>query len=167
SSAVTAADAPDQRQQQNTTPSTSTTIAEATPPLNIQTTHETTSQAPTVTTTENINQAETQEKHAQVNDNEFINIFSTPVQERGETSSCYVDSSNIHTFYHGHPFEHRWTKDHLLEQVIRNPSQSIRIRCQLETDGEMCMFALTVSQIKPKNIKEAMADSVWFEALQE
>ncbi|GJV77802.1 retrovirus-related pol polyprotein from transposon TNT 1-94, partial [Tanacetum coccineum] len=102
-----------------------------------------------------------------VNDNEFINIFSTPVQERGETSSCYVDSSNIHTFYHGHPSEHRWTKDHPLEQVIRNPSQSIRTRCQLETDGEMCMFALTVSQIKPKNIKEAMADSAWFEAMQE
>nr|GEU78857.1 hypothetical protein [Tanacetum cinerariifolium] len=34
-------------------------------------------------------------------------------------------------------------KDHLLEQVIGNPSQSIRIKCQLETDGEMCMFALT------------------------
>ncbi|GJW19275.1 retrovirus-related pol polyprotein from transposon TNT 1-94 [Tanacetum coccineum] len=30
-----------------------------------------------------------------------------------------------------------------LEQVIGNPSQSIRTRPQLETDGEMCMFALT------------------------
>ncbi|GJW04631.1 retrovirus-related pol polyprotein from transposon TNT 1-94 [Tanacetum coccineum] len=60
SSAVHAADAPNQRQQQNTTPSTSTTVAVATPPLNTQTTPETTSQAPTqaptVTTTENINQ---------------------------------------------------------------------------------------------------------------
>ncbi|GKC65876.1 hypothetical protein Tco_1098474, partial [Tanacetum coccineum] len=27
----------------------------------------------------------------------------------------------------------------------------------LETDGEMCMFALTVSRTEPKNIKEAMA----------
>ncbi|GKC41021.1 retrovirus-related pol polyprotein from transposon TNT 1-94 [Tanacetum coccineum] len=35
--AVTAADAPNQRQQQNTTPSTSTAIAVDTPPLNIQT----------------------------------------------------------------------------------------------------------------------------------
>ncbi|GJT27431.1 retrovirus-related pol polyprotein from transposon TNT 1-94 [Tanacetum coccineum] len=63
--------------------------------------------------------------------------------------------------------KHRWTKDHQLEQVIGNPAQSIRTRCQLETDGEMCMFALTMSQIEPKNIKEAMADSAWIEAMQE
>nr|GEX96525.1 retrovirus-related Pol polyprotein from transposon TNT 1-94 [Tanacetum cinerariifolium] len=63
--------------------------------------------------------------------------------------------------------KHRWTKDHPLEQVIGNPSQSIRARRQLETDGEMCMFALTVSQTEPKNIKEAMADSAWIKAMQE
>ncbi|GKF24989.1 hypothetical protein Tco_0080883 [Tanacetum coccineum] len=31
----------------------------------------------------------------------------------------------------------------------------------------MCMFALTVSTVEPKNIKEAMANSVWIEAMQE
>ncbi|GJR07782.1 retrovirus-related pol polyprotein from transposon TNT 1-94 [Tanacetum coccineum] len=67
----------------------------------------------------------------------------------------------MHTFYQRHP------SDHLLEQVIRNPSQLIRTRRQLETDGEMCMFALTVSQNEPKTIKEAMADSAWIEAMQE
>ncbi|GJZ89741.1 hypothetical protein Tco_0661523 [Tanacetum coccineum] len=72
----------------------------------------------------------------------------------------------MHTFYQRHPSEHRWTKDHLLEQVIKNPSQSIRTRRQLETDGEMCMFALTMSRTEPKNIKEAMADSAWIEAMQ-
>ncbi|GKD74495.1 retrovirus-related pol polyprotein from transposon TNT 1-94, partial [Tanacetum coccineum] len=171
SSAVTATDAPNQRQQQHTTPSTSTTVAADTPPLNIQTTPETTSQAPTqvptVTANENIIQAETNKEYAQVDEDEFINVFSTPVQEQGETSSRYVDSSNMHTFYQRHPSEHRWTKDQLLEQVIGNPSQSIRTRRQLETDGEMCMFALTVSQTEPKNIKEAMADSAWIEAMQE
>ncbi|GKA08087.1 retrovirus-related pol polyprotein from transposon TNT 1-94 [Tanacetum coccineum] len=170
-SAVTATDAPNQRQQQHTTPSTSTTVAADTPPLNIQTTPETTSQAPTqvptVTANENIIQAETNKEYAQVEEEEFINIFSTPVQERGETSSRHVDSSNMHTFYQRHPSEHHWTKDHPLKQVIGNPSQSIRIRRQLETDGEICMFALTVSRTKPKNIKEAMADSAWIEAMQE
>ncbi|GKF03868.1 hypothetical protein Tco_0034536 [Tanacetum coccineum] len=57
--------------------------------------------------------------------------------------------------------------NHPLEQVIGNPSQSIRIRRQLETNGEMCMFALTVSQTEPKNIKEAMDDSAWIESIQE
>nr|GEZ37039.1 hypothetical protein [Tanacetum cinerariifolium] len=36
------------------------------------------------------------------------------------------------------------TKDHPLEQVNGNPSQSVRTRRQLELDGEMCMFALTL-----------------------
>ncbi|GKG27025.1 hypothetical protein Tco_0402728, partial [Tanacetum coccineum] len=31
----------------------------------------------------------------------------------------------------------------------------------------MCMFALTMSRAEPKNIKEAMADSVWIKAMQE
>nr|GFB86244.1 hypothetical protein [Tanacetum cinerariifolium] len=56
---------------------------------------------------------------------------------------------------------------HPLEQVIGNPSQSFRTRRQLESDAEMCMFALTVSQTEPKNIKEAMEDSAWIESIQE
>nr|GEX44783.1 retrovirus-related Pol polyprotein from transposon TNT 1-94 [Tanacetum cinerariifolium] len=157
--AVTTADAPNQHQQQHTTL------------LNTQTTNEPTcqvpNQAPTVISTENINQAETIEEHAQVEDDEFINIFCTPVQDKGETSSRHVDSSNMHTFYQRHPYEHHWTKDHPLEQVIGNPSQSVRTRRQLKSDGEMCMFALTVSRTEPKNIKEAMADSAWIDLMQE
>nr|GEZ60185.1 hypothetical protein [Tanacetum cinerariifolium] len=57
--------------------------------------------------------------------------------------------------------------NHPLEQVIGNPSQSVRTRRQLESDGEICMFALTMGQTKPKNIKEAMADSAWIESMQE
>nr|GFC27936.1 putative ribonuclease H-like domain-containing protein [Tanacetum cinerariifolium] len=34
-------------------------------------------------------------------------------------------------------------------------------------DPEMYMYALTVSIVEPKNIKEAMADSAWIEAMQE
>ncbi|GJZ78621.1 retrovirus-related pol polyprotein from transposon TNT 1-94 [Tanacetum coccineum] len=141
------------------------------PPLNIQITPVTTSQEPTqvpiVTANKNIIQAKTNKENAQVDDDDIINVFSTPVQERGETSSHYVDPSNMHTFYQHHRSEHRWTKDHPIEQVIRNPSQSIRTRRLLETDGKMCMFALTMSRTEPENIKEAMADSAWIEAMQE
>nr|GEY21888.1 hypothetical protein [Tanacetum cinerariifolium] len=159
SSAVTTADAPNQRQQKHTTP------------LNTQTTPEPTcqvsTQAPTVTSTEDINQAKTIKEIAQVKNDEFINIFCTLVQDRGETSSRHVDLSNMHTFYQHHPSEHRWMKDHPLEQVIRNPSQLVRTKRQLESDGEMCIFALIVSQTKPKNIKESMADSSSIESMQE
>nr|GFC76131.1 integrase, catalytic region, zinc finger, CCHC-type, peptidase aspartic, catalytic [Tanacetum cinerariifolium] len=133
SSAVSAADAPNQRQQLTT-------------PLNNHTTPAPTCQNPPITTTvissENINQAEPHAENDEGTDDEFINIFSTPMQDKGETSSRHVDSSNMHTFYQRYPSEQRWTKDHLLEQVIGNPSQSVRTRRQLESDAEMCMFAL-------------------------
>nr|GFD35051.1 Gag-Pol polyprotein [Tanacetum cinerariifolium] len=88
-------------------------------PLNNQTRPAPSCQNPPITTTvissENITQAEPHAENDQVADDEFINIFSTP----------------------------RWTKDHPLEKVIGNPSQSVRTRRQLESDAEMCMFALT------------------------
>nr|GEZ84995.1 hypothetical protein [Tanacetum cinerariifolium] len=158
SSAVSAAKAPNQRQHHTT-------------PLNNHTTPEPTCQvptlAPTVISFENLNQAETYAENDQVADAEFINIFCTPIQDQGETSSRHVDSSNMHIFYQRYPSEHRWTKDHPLEQVIGNPSQSVRTRRQLESNAEMCMFALTMSRTEPKNIKEAMADSAWIESMQE
>nr|GEZ23314.1 retrovirus-related Pol polyprotein from transposon TNT 1-94 [Tanacetum cinerariifolium] len=134
SSTVSTVDAPNNCQQQHTTP------------LNTQTTFETTcqvpSQAPTVTSTKNINQAEMIEENAQVENDKFVNIFCTPVQDRGETSSHHIDSSNMHIFYQRHLSEPRWMKDHPLEQVIRNPYQSIRTRRQLESDGEMYVWEL-------------------------
>nr|GFA98967.1 hypothetical protein [Tanacetum cinerariifolium] len=38
---------------------------------------------------------------------------------------------------------------------------------QLQSDGDMCMYALTVSTIEPKNIKEAMIDPAWIESMKE
>ncbi|GJW33873.1 gag-pol polyprotein [Tanacetum coccineum] len=83
SSTVHAADNPDKRQQHNTTHTSTITVVADPPPLNIQTTPQTTNQAPTqvptVTAPENIIQAKTNTKNAQVDDDEFINIFSTPI----------------------------------------------------------------------------------------
>nr|GFA92970.1 retrovirus-related Pol polyprotein from transposon TNT 1-94 [Tanacetum cinerariifolium] len=85
--AVTTADAPNQCQQQNTTP------------LNNQTTPDLTCQvpthAPTIASTENMNQAEMVKEYAQVENDEFINIFCTPVQDRRETSSHHEE---LHQF---------------------------------------------------------------------
>nr|GEV58603.1 uncharacterized mitochondrial protein AtMg00810-like [Tanacetum cinerariifolium] len=133
SSAVSTIDAPNQRQQHTTPLNTHTTPA---PSCQVLT------QVPTIVSTENMNQAEMVEEYAQVENDEFINIFYTPVQDKGETSSRHVDLSNMHTFYQHHPSEHCWTKDHPLELVIGNPLQSVRTRRQLESDGKMCMFTL-------------------------
>ncbi|GJS76277.1 gag-pol polyprotein [Tanacetum coccineum] len=73
----------------------------------------------------------------------------------------------MHTYYQRYRPDYHWTKDHLLEQVHGNPSKPVQIRRQLATDPEMYMFALTVSTAEPKNIKEAIADHAWIEAMQE
>nr|GEV08115.1 retrovirus-related Pol polyprotein from transposon TNT 1-94 [Tanacetum cinerariifolium] len=134
SSAVTTADTPNQRQQQQTTPLNNHITPD--PTCQVPT------QAPTVTSNENMNQAEMVKEYAQVENDEFI------------TSSVlrYKTEGRRH-----HPLEH----------VVRNPPQLVRTRRQLESDGEMCKFTLTVSQTEPKNIKEAMADSSWIESMQE
>ncbi|GKC44299.1 retrovirus-related pol polyprotein from transposon TNT 1-94 [Tanacetum coccineum] len=38
---------------------------------------------------------------------------------------------------------------------------------QLRSDGDMCMYALTVSTMELKNVKEAMTDPAWIESMQE
>nr|GEU56451.1 putative ribonuclease H-like domain-containing protein [Tanacetum cinerariifolium] len=38
---------------------------------------------------------------------------------------------------------------------------------QLRSDGDMCMYALTVSTMEPKNVKEAMTDPSWIDSMQE
>nr|GFC52443.1 retrotransposon protein, putative, unclassified [Tanacetum cinerariifolium] len=98
SSAVPTADAPNQRQQHTTPLNTHTT---PTPTCQVPT------QVPIVVSTENMNQAEMVKEYAQVKNDEFINIFCTLVQDRGETSSRHVDSSNMHSFYQHHPSEHQ------------------------------------------------------------
>nr|GEZ63366.1 hypothetical protein [Tanacetum cinerariifolium] len=111
----------------------------------------------------NDNQAE--EEH--LPDDEFTNPFCTRVQEVAESSSHNIGNSNVHTFNQPRVFKYRWTKDHPLEQVHGNPSKPVQTRRKLATDPEMCMFTLTVSTAKLKNIKEAMADSAWIKAMQE
>nr|GFA61789.1 hypothetical protein [Tanacetum cinerariifolium] len=64
-------------------------------------------------------------------------------------------------------YDEFFNADHPLEQVRGNPSRPVQTRRQLAIDPEMCMYALTVSIAEPKNIKEAMADSAWIEAMQE
>ncbi|GJR27516.1 retrovirus-related pol polyprotein from transposon TNT 1-94 [Tanacetum coccineum] len=107
-----------------------------------------------------------QAPNASFQEAEFINPFCTRIQEIGESSSRNIDNTDVHSFQpQSHDF--RWTRDHPLEQVRGNPSMPVQTRRQLATDPEMCMFALTVSIVEPKNIKEAMADSAWIEAMQD
>nr|GEW91394.1 putative reverse transcriptase domain-containing protein [Tanacetum cinerariifolium] len=107
--------------------------------------------------------------NAKVDGNTFINWFANPSTSAAQASSSSqnVDPSNMHTFYQPYPHEFQWTKNHPLEQVIGEPSRPVLTRNQLRFDGDMCLYALTVSTMEPKNVKEAMTDPAWIESMQE
>ncbi|GJV17632.1 retrovirus-related pol polyprotein from transposon TNT 1-94 [Tanacetum coccineum] len=124
----------------------------------------------TVLATHDVNELETQQhvSNDMLDGNTFVNPFATPSTIAVESSSSqYVDPLNMHTFYQPYPHEYQWTKDHPLEQVIGEPSRPVLTRNQLRTNGDMCMYALTVSTIEPSNVKEAMKDPAWIESMQE
>ncbi|GKC92260.1 hypothetical protein Tco_1157702, partial [Tanacetum coccineum] len=89
----------------------------------------------------------------------LIEEYYTPTHSQAEENNNDQAPNASH--------DYRWTRDHPLEQVHGNPTMPVQTRRQLATDPEMCMFALTVSIVEPKNIKEAMADSAWIEAMQD
>nr|GEY23071.1 hypothetical protein [Tanacetum cinerariifolium] len=97
----------------------------------------------------------------------FVNPFATPSTESVVSSTQYVDPSNMNTFYQPYPYDYKWAKDHPLEQVIREPSRPVLTRNQLKTDGDMYIYPLTVSIIKPKSVKEALTNPDWIESMQE
>ncbi|GKC70771.1 retrovirus-related pol polyprotein from transposon TNT 1-94 [Tanacetum coccineum] len=73
----------------------------------------------------------------------------------------------MHEFHQLQPSTYIWTKAHPLEQEISDPSKHVMTQKRLQTDPEVYMYALTVSAIKPKNIKEAMSDHNWIESMQD
>nr|GEU66971.1 retrovirus-related Pol polyprotein from transposon TNT 1-94 [Tanacetum cinerariifolium] len=97
----------------------------------------------------------------------FVNPFAIPSTESVVSYTQYVDPSNMHTFYQLYPHDYQWTKDHPLEQVIGEPSRSVLTRNQLKIDGDMCIYALTISIMEPKSVKEALTDPAWIESMQE
>nr|GFB60460.1 Gag-Pol polyprotein [Tanacetum cinerariifolium] len=58
--------------------------------------------------------------NAMVDGNTFVNPFAnSSTSTVASSSSQNVDPSNMHTFYQPYPYEFQWTKDHPLEQNVK------------------------------------------------
>nr|GEX50411.1 uncharacterized mitochondrial protein AtMg00810-like [Tanacetum cinerariifolium] len=81
-------------------------------------------------------------------------------------STSQGSSSNVRPSHT--PFEHlgRWTKDHLISNVIGDRSRSVSTRKQLETNAKWCYFDAFLTSVEPKNFKQAMTKPSWFDAMQ-
>nr|GEZ41062.1 hypothetical protein [Tanacetum cinerariifolium] len=89
---------------------------------------------------------------------------STTSTSIADTAPTPTNSSSLATNV---PITSHDTKDHPLEKVIGEPSRPVSTRNQLRSNGDMCMYALTVSTMEPKNVKESMTDPAWIESMQE
>ncbi|GKA90171.1 hypothetical protein Tco_0811983, partial [Tanacetum coccineum] len=49
----------------------------------------------------------------------------------------------------------------------KEPSRPVLTRNQLQTDGDMCIYALIVTTMELRNVKEAMTDPTWIDSMQE
>ncbi|GJX50985.1 retrovirus-related pol polyprotein from transposon TNT 1-94 [Tanacetum coccineum] len=99
-----------------------------------------------------------QEDSVDFNGNLDFVPYNTPSHEEIKSSTAALEPSNVQNFHQVQPSTHIWTKDHPLDQVIGDPSKPVMTRQKLQIDSKVCIYALTVSTIEPKNIKEAMAD---------
>nr|GEV63986.1 retrovirus-related Pol polyprotein from transposon TNT 1-94 [Tanacetum cinerariifolium] len=73
-----------------------------------------------------------------------------------------VDELNLNAMSNGNTFVNPFANP-----SIREPSRHVLTRNQLRSDSDMCMYALSVSTMKPKNVKKAMTDPTWIDSMQE
>ncbi|GJY88062.1 retrovirus-related pol polyprotein from transposon TNT 1-94 [Tanacetum coccineum] len=103
---------------------------------------------------------------APVDNNPFINVFaSEPIFE--SSSSGDVSSTESTHVTQPHPHLGKWSKDHQLDNVIRNPSRPVSTRKQLATDALWCFYNSVLSKVEPKNFKSTITEDCWFQAMQD
>ncbi|GJR87867.1 retrovirus-related pol polyprotein from transposon TNT 1-94 [Tanacetum coccineum] len=61
----------------------------------------------------------------------------------------------------------KWTKDHLLENIIGELARPISTRLQLHEHALFCYYDGFLTAVEPKTYKDALTQSCWIEAMQE
>nr|GEW75630.1 hypothetical protein [Tanacetum cinerariifolium] len=90
-----------------------------------------------------------------------ILITSQDVDEHN-SNAMDVDEHNSNAMVDGNTFVNPFANS-----STREPSRPVLTKNQLRSDGDMCMYALSVSTMEPKNAKEAMTDPAWIDSMQE
>nr|GEX80503.1 hypothetical protein [Tanacetum cinerariifolium] len=96
-------------------------------------------------------------------------LFGVPIPEITSAQSLSTASpqSNVQT---NHPMPHhnnKWTKDHLLNNIIGQLSRPVSTRLQLHEQALFCYYDAFLTSVEPKMYKEALTQSCWIEYMQE
>nr|GEZ04187.1 hypothetical protein [Tanacetum cinerariifolium] len=135
-------------------PSSTTVDQDAPSPSNSQTTPETRSPIiPNAVKEDNLDL-----DVAHINNDLF---FGIPILERPSNQSSSMDI--IHTIMHpDHQIsEHnsKWTKDHLLEDIIGELARLVSTRLQLHEQALFCYYDAFLTTIEPKTYKDVLTQS--------
>ncbi|GKD01768.1 hypothetical protein Tco_1172042 [Tanacetum coccineum] len=94
--------------------------------------------------------------------------FGIPIPE--VPSDQFSSSDSIHTImYPDHQIsEHKskWTKEHLLENIIGELARPVSTRLQLHEQAFFCYYDTFLTAVEPKTYKDALTQSCWIEAMQ-
>ncbi|GKC79584.1 hypothetical protein Tco_1130358 [Tanacetum coccineum] len=82
-------------------------------------------------------------------------------------STSQGSSSNVRQLHTPLEYLGRWTKVHLIANMIGDPSRSVSTRKQLKTNAMCCYFDAFLTLVEPKNFKQAMTEPSWIDAMQE
>ncbi|GJU32645.1 integrase, catalytic region, zinc finger, CCHC-type containing protein [Tanacetum coccineum] len=129
-------------------------------------TSQTTPETPSPVIPLSVQEADQDIEVAHMDNNPFVE-FLIPEPSFEESSTQVVIPNYVHSI--NQPPEHinKWTKDHLIENVISDPSRPVSTRQQLQDEALLCYFDAFLSSVEPNSYKDALTESCWIEAMQE
>ncbi|GKE76179.1 retrovirus-related pol polyprotein from transposon TNT 1-94, partial [Tanacetum coccineum] len=95
--------------------------------------------------------------------------FGVPIPETISevSSSSDVISTKVHSNAPISEHLSKWTKDHLLQNIIGDPLRHVSTRLQLHEQALFCYYNAFLTSVKPKTYKDALTQSCWIETMQE
>ncbi|CAJ2652309.1 unnamed protein product [Trifolium pratense] len=94
---------------------------------------------------------------------DVVTPVPTPDDDQAESDSDQNSESNTENIRPNKGPSTRTQKNHPLDLVIGNPNQGITTRRSKEAISNSCF----ISKMEPKNVKEALTDEYWINAMQE
>nr|GEX12660.1 hypothetical protein [Tanacetum cinerariifolium] len=96
-------------------------------------------------------------------------LLSVPITEvtSAQSSSMVSPHQNVQPDYLIPQHTSKWTKDHLLNNIIGQLSRPVSTQLQLHEQALFCYYDAFLSLVEPNMYKDALTQSCWIEAMQE
>nr|GEU99564.1 uncharacterized mitochondrial protein AtMg00810-like [Tanacetum cinerariifolium] len=96
-------------------------------------------------------------------------LFGMPIPEfaSDQSSSTVSSHTSVHPDHQIPQHNSKWTKDHLLDNIIGQLARPVSTRLQLHEQALFCYYDAFLTSVERKMYKDALTQSCWIEAMQE